>query len=164
MTRCAGGGDGLSPAGDGPAAGYGAAGVSGDSAWRRTDGISCDHGFLAGLVGLGLPVYVHLLRKQTTVPRPFSSLMFFERGIQSSTRHRRLRYLLLFALRMALVFLLVLAFANPFIRRANAGASGRLLLVVVDNSFRCGRGRGLRMRAGGEEGAGGEAVGADRRR
>ena len=36
---------------------------------------------------------------------------------------------------MALVALLVLAFANPFIRRANAGASGRLLIVVVDNSF-----------------------------
>ena len=91
--------------------------------------------FLAGLLALGVPVFVHLLRRQTTTPRPFSSLMFFERGMQSSTRHRRLRYLLLFALRMALVALLVLAFANPFIRRANAGASGRLLLIVVDNSF-----------------------------
>ena len=47
--------------------------------------------FLVGLVGIGLPVYVHLLRRHTTPPQPFSSLMFFERGIQSSTRHRRLR-------------------------------------------------------------------------
>ena len=61
--------------------------------------------------------------------------MFFERGTQSSTRHRRLRYLLLFSLRAALLLLLVLAFANPFIRRAGAGASGKLLLVVVDDSF-----------------------------
>jgi hypothetical protein len=91
--------------------------------------------FLAGALAVGLPVFVHLLRKQTTTPRPFSSLMFFERGIQSSTRHRRLRYLLLFCLRTALLLLLVLAFANPFIRRTNAGASGRLLVVVVDNSF-----------------------------
>jgi hypothetical protein len=91
--------------------------------------------FLAGALALGVPVFVHLLRRQTTTPRPVSSLMFFERGVQSSTRHRKLRYLLLFALRMALVALLVLAFANPFIRRANAGASGRLLLVVVDNSY-----------------------------
>jgi hypothetical protein len=91
--------------------------------------------FLAGLVGLGLPVYIHLLRKHVTTPLPVSSLMFFERGTQSSTRHRRLRYLLLFALRMALLFLVVLAFANPFIRRASAGANGRLLLIVVDNSF-----------------------------
>src|SRR6266849_3303601 len=50
--------------------------------------------FLAGLAAVGLPVYIHLLRRQTTTPRPVSSLMFFERGIQSSIRHRRLRYLL----------------------------------------------------------------------
>ncbi len=91
--------------------------------------------FLAGALALGVPVFVHLLRRQTTTPRPFASLMFFERGIQSSTRHRRLRYLLLFALRALLIGMLVLAFANPFIRRSNAGASGRLLIVVVDNSF-----------------------------
>jgi hypothetical protein len=69
------------------------------------------------------------------IPKPFASLMFFERGIQSSTRHRKLRYLLLFALRMALVALVVLAFANPFIHRTTVGASGRLLVVVVDNSY-----------------------------
>lgn len=91
--------------------------------------------FLAGLVALGVPIYVHLLRHHTAPPRPISSLMFFERGTQSSTKHRRLRYLLLFALRAALVLLLVLAFANPFLRKTNAGASGRLLLIVLDNSF-----------------------------
>jgi hypothetical protein len=91
--------------------------------------------FLAGLVALGLPVYVHLLRKQTTVPRPVSSLMFFEQGTQSSVRHRRLRYLLLFALRTLLVLLLALAFAQPFIRHRTVLASDKLLLVVVDDSY-----------------------------
>ena len=91
--------------------------------------------FLAGLAALGLPVFLHLLRRHTTVPRPVSSLMFFEKGTQSSVKHRRLRYLLLFTLRALLVLLLVLAFANPFIRRATVSASDRLLLVVVDNSF-----------------------------
>ncbi len=91
--------------------------------------------FLAGLAGLGLPVFVHLLRRHTTVPRPVSSLMFFEAGTQSSTRHRRLRYLLLFALRTLVILLLVLAFANPFLRRATASASDKLLLVVIDDSF-----------------------------
>ena len=47
--------------------------------------------FLAGLVAVGLPVYIHLLRRHVTTPRPVSSLMFFERGTQSSTRHRKLR-------------------------------------------------------------------------
>ena len=91
--------------------------------------------FLGGLAALGVPVFVHLLRKQVSVPRPVSSLMFFERGTQSSTRYRRLRYLLLFALRFALLLLVVLAFANPFIRRPASDATGRLLLIVLDNSF-----------------------------
>src|ERR1700733_5689603 len=91
--------------------------------------------FLAALAAVGLPVYIHLLRRQTTTPRPVSSLMFFERGIQSSTRHRRLRYLLLFALRALLVILLALVFANPFVRRSAAAANDRLMLIAVDNSF-----------------------------
>ncbi len=91
--------------------------------------------FLLGLAAIGLPIYIHLLRRHVTTPLPFSSLMFFERGTQSSTRHRRLRYLLLLSLRAALLLLLVLAFANPFIRRASAGVNDKLMLVVVDNSF-----------------------------
>jgi len=91
--------------------------------------------FLGGLLALGLPVFVHLLRRQTTEPRPVSSLMFFERGTQSSTRHRRLRYLLLFALRALLVLLLALAFARPFIRSKAVLASDKLLLVAIDNSY-----------------------------
>jgi hypothetical protein len=91
--------------------------------------------FLAGLAALGVPVFVHLLRRHKSAPRPVSSLMFFERGTQSSTRYRRIRYLLLFALRSALVLLVVVAFANPYLRRAAADANGRLLLIVLDNSF-----------------------------
>ena len=60
--------------------------------------------FLAGLAALAVPVYVHLLRQHTTTPRPFSSLMFFERRTQSSIKHRRLRYLLLLSLRALLLF------------------------------------------------------------
>jgi Aerotolerance regulator N-terminal/von Willebrand factor type A domain len=91
--------------------------------------------FLFALAAIGLPVYIHLLRRHIVPPQPFSSLMFFERGTQSSTRHRRLRYLLLFCLRTALLLLLVLAFANPFIRRPSTSTSDKLLLVVVDDSF-----------------------------
>jgi hypothetical protein len=92
--------------------------------------------FLAGLAGLALPLYLHLLKRQTTKPKPVSSLMFFESRTQSSTRHRRLRYFLLLALRLLVLLLLILAFANPFVNRnAAAMASNRLVLLVVDNSF-----------------------------
>ena len=91
--------------------------------------------FLGGLAGLGVPIFVHLLRRHVTTPCPVSSLMFFERGTQSSTRHRRLRYLLLFALRSALVLLVVLAFADPFVKRPSGSTNGRLHLIVLDKSF-----------------------------
>jgi hypothetical protein len=91
--------------------------------------------FLTGVAALGIPVFVHLLRKHVTLPRSVSSLMFFERGIQSSTRHRRLKYLLLFALRFALLLLVILAFAQPFVRRAATSTNDRLLLIVLDDSF-----------------------------
>lgn len=92
--------------------------------------------FLVGAAAVAVPLYLHLLRRHTTTPQPFSSLMFFEQRTQSSIRHRRLRYLLLLALRLALLLLLVLAFADPFINRPVASASsGKLLLLVIDNSF-----------------------------
>jgi hypothetical protein len=92
--------------------------------------------FLAGLAGLALPFYLHLLKRQTRTPKQVSSLMLYESRTQSSTRHRRLRYFLLLSLRLLLLLLLILAFANPFINRNTATlASARLVLLVVDNSF-----------------------------
>lgn len=92
--------------------------------------------FLAGAAAIALPVYLHLLRRHRADPRPFSSLMFFERRTQSSIKHRRLRYLLLLSFRVALLLLLALAFADPFIRHPTASAAAdKLMLLVIDNSF-----------------------------
>src|SRR5437764_5903282 len=92
--------------------------------------------FLAALAGLALPVYLHLLKRQTRTPKRVSSLMFFESRTQASTRHSRLRYFLLLSLRLLVLLLLILAFANPFINRNAASlASSRLVLLVIDNSF-----------------------------
>src|SRR5437016_339211 len=92
--------------------------------------------FLAALVGVALPLYLHLLKRQRQPPKPVPSLMLWESRIVSSTRHRRLHYLLLLSLRLSVLGLLILAFANPFINRNAATlASNRLVLLVVDNSF-----------------------------
>jgi len=92
--------------------------------------------FLAGAAAVGLPVWLHLLRKHKTTPLPFSSLMFFEKRTQSSIKHRRLRYLFLFALRTALILLLVLAFAHPFVRQAipPRSRSTEITVVAIDRS------------------------------
>jgi hypothetical protein len=105
--------------------------------------------FLAGLAAVGLPIWLHLLRHFKRTPQPFSSLMFFEPHVQSSVRHRRLRYLMLLALRLALLILLALAFANPFVNRSSAAAKRRTLTVIaVDRSFSM-RGSGRMERAKG---------------
>ncbi len=103
--------------------------------------------FLSGLVLLGLPLWLHLLRQYRRNPQPFSSVMFFERRLQSSTKHRRLRYIALLLLRLALLVLLFLTFANPFVNRTSTTAGKRKLTVIaIDRSFS--------MRAGNEHRAG----------
>ncbi len=98
--------------------------------------------FLAGAVAVGLPIWLHLLRKHRSTPLPFASLMFFEQHVQSSIKHRRLRYLVLFALRTLLILLLVLAFAQPYIRQniLPTRRTGEVAVLAIDNS--------LSMRAG----------------
>jgi len=92
--------------------------------------------FLAGLAGVALPLYLHLLKRHKRPPKPVPSLMLYESRVVSSTKHKRLDHILLLALRLALLTLLILAFANPFINRnAAAMASNRLVLLVIDNSF-----------------------------
>src|SRR5882724_5080742 len=63
--------------------------------------------------------------------------MFFEKRTQSSIKHRRLKYLLLFALRCAFVALLVLAFARPYVHSSSIARanSPRTLVFAIDNSF-----------------------------
>jgi Aerotolerance regulator N-terminal/von Willebrand factor type A domain len=98
--------------------------------------------FLVGLLAVGLPVWLHLLRKHRSPPQPFGSLMFWERHTQSSIKHRRLRYLLLLALRTALFVLIALAFAHPYIERKSIPFqhTGEITILAIDNS--------LSMRAG----------------
>src|ERR1041385_3691256 len=92
--------------------------------------------FLGGALAVGLPIYLHLLKRHKTDPQPFPSLMFFEHREQSSVQHRRLDYILLFILRTLMLVLLALLFANPFIRRNTPKGNGQKIVVVaVDRSF-----------------------------
>jgi hypothetical protein len=93
--------------------------------------------FLAGLAAVGLPVYFHLLKRHKTTPLPFASLMFFERRTQSSVKHRRLQYLLLFALRLGFIILLALAFARPYLPSSTAVSAhgSRTLALCIDDSY-----------------------------
>jgi hypothetical protein len=92
--------------------------------------------FLAGVAAVGLPIWIHLLKRHRTDPRLFPSLMLFEKREQSSVKHRRLEYLLLFALRALMILLIAFLFANPFIKRSVlAKDSKKLTVIAVDHSF-----------------------------
>ncbi len=97
----------------------------------------------AGVLAVGLPVWLHLLRKHRSQPQPFSSLMFFEQRTQSSIKHRRLRYLVLLSLRALLILAIAFAFAHPYIERKILPFShnGEITVIALDNS--------LSMQAGG---------------
>lgn len=94
--------------------------------------------FLAGLVALGLPLWLHLLQRENPIRLPFSSIKFFEKRKQSTMMERRFRYLLLMGLRLALLALAVLAFAKPIWQRAPTTATEgfpALHLIVLDTSL-----------------------------
>ena len=63
--------------------------------------------------------------------------MFFERRTQSSIKHRRLRYLLLLSLRVALLLLIGPGLRQSVHHRDPAASSGgrKMLVIAVDNSF-----------------------------
>jgi hypothetical protein len=99
--------------------------------------------FLAGLAALSVPVYLHLLKQHKSTPYKFASLMFVEQRTQTSVKHRRLKYLALLIMRLLLILLLALTFANLYVNRSpDAIAQGaKHVFVAIDNSFS--------MRAGG---------------
>ncbi len=99
--------------------------------------------FLLGLAAVAVPVIIHLRLRHRSQVVEFPSLMFISRAPYRSVRRRRLRDLLLLALRCLALALLALAFARPLFRSdtaANAATANRLTVVLLDNSFSMGFG------------------------
>lgn len=94
--------------------------------------------FLLGALAVGLPLWLHMMQRDNPVRLPFASLMFFEKRTESRLLERRLRYLLLLALRLALIILAALAFAKPIWERAATTELGNipaLHLIILDTSL-----------------------------
>lgn len=69
--------------------------------------------FLLGAIAVAMPFWLHRLQVQSSDRRPFSSAMLLETTDQRVHVQKKLRYLVLLALRAALLILIVLAFARP---------------------------------------------------
>lgn len=101
--------------------------------------------FLAGLLALAVPVFIHLTHRERREAVAFPSLMFLRKIPFKSVRKQRLRHLLLLAMRCLALLLLVLAFARPlFGRRSNAAGAAargaREVVILLDQSYSMGYG------------------------
>lgn len=94
--------------------------------------------FLLGLLGIALPWWLHRLETQTTEREKFSTTRFLEASKKRIHVQRKLRFLLLMALRMAFLALLAFAFARPiFLKDPEAAITADTThhVIVMDTSF-----------------------------
>ena len=90
--------------------------------------------FLFGCLAAAVPIVLHLLRREHLRRVPFSDIRFLLGARVEQSRRRRLRELVLLALRVAALLLLAIAFARPFLN--DAVSPGRpATVVLVDTSF-----------------------------
>lgn len=99
---------------------------------------------LVGLFGVGLPVLIHLFARQKLQRITFSSTEFLKRIQNQKMRRVKLRQILLLILRCLVLFLVVVAFARPTLRKSAGVGKGRAsssIVLVVDRSLSMGRSR-----------------------
>ncbi|MEX2570711.1 MAG: BatA domain-containing protein [Gemmatimonadota bacterium] len=101
--------------------------------------------FLAGLLAIGVPILIHLSRRQTQNQVPFPSLMFLRKIPHQTESRRRIHRWPLLLLRCAAIILIVLAFSRPFVETSSGtspvpGTGDRELVVLVDRSYSMGVG------------------------
>ncbi len=94
--------------------------------------------FLFGLLATGIPLVIHLWNRRRVVTIDFSSLIFITAAHRENARRFQLRQLLILLLRMAIIALIALALARPFLTLGLPVASVRAktdVVIVLDNSY-----------------------------
>src|SRR5438105_2880798 len=95
-------------------------------------------GFLAAAAAVAVPILIHLLLKPRARQMDIGTLRFLKLALRDSTRRRKLRRWLLFALRVAAVLLLALLFARPYYSSAGNEGREREVVLLVDQSASMG--------------------------
>ena len=93
--------------------------------------------YLIGALAIVGPILLHLRRRPPKEFVPFSTLMFLEKTPERLTRRSKLERLWLLLLRCAVLLLLALLFARPFMNSDEAGAEsaeGRRIVILLDKS------------------------------
>jgi hypothetical protein len=91
--------------------------------------------FLLAAIAAAVPILLHLFHRKTEVVIDFPAVSMLKRAPVQQHRRRRLRELLLLALRVAALLLLALSFARPYLAGAAAPDSAPLTVIAVDTSM-----------------------------
>ena len=91
--------------------------------------------FLLGTLAAAVPIVLHLLRREPEPRVRFSAVKLLRHAPVEYTQRRRLRELLLLALRVAALVLLAVAFARPFSGVGAAGGATRATIIALDTSY-----------------------------
>jgi hypothetical protein len=91
--------------------------------------------FLIGCLTAAVPIVLHLLRREPEPRVKFAAVKLLRGAPVEYTDRRRIRELLLLALRVLTLLLLALAFARPFLGSAAAVRSAGATVVALDTSY-----------------------------
>jgi hypothetical protein len=91
--------------------------------------------FLLGGLAIAVPIVLHLLRRRTQTVVSFPAMRLLHQAPIEHRRRRRLRELILLALRVAALLLLAAAFARPYLTGRDGGLSGPVTVVALDTSL-----------------------------
>lgn len=89
--------------------------------------------FLVGAVAAAIPIAIHLFYRRAEPVIEFAAMRYLRQAPVEESRRRRLRELLLLALRVTALVLLACAFARPYLAGA-AVSSGAATVVLIDTS------------------------------
>ena len=90
--------------------------------------------FLIGAATAAVPIAIHLFYRRAEPVIEFAAMRYLRQAPVEQSRRRRLRELLLLALRVAALTLLACAFARPYVSGSAAGLNGAATIVLVDTS------------------------------
>lgn len=93
--------------------------------------------FLLGLLGIAVPVVIHLLELRRPQRVLFTNTAFIKEVELVTVQRRKLQHLLILLARVLTIVALVMVFCQPFIQANKSGVDARLgrTSVLVDNTF-----------------------------
>lgn len=91
--------------------------------------------YLLGALAVAVPILLHLFRRRTEVVVDFPAVRFIAPSTVEQKRRRRLRELILLALRVTALVLLAGAFARPYLAGSVLSDDVPVTVVAVDTSF-----------------------------